>query len=175
MAAQTDTIPAVGRSNNIVDIRAGMLFPLPFRVFGMLFILTGVITTGIEPILSVLLMIVGAGVVTAFEGTEINTENNTYREYYSFLMIRRGSRRNYARIDRLFILSSERVGRIPMATFWRLDKFDGVEFNAYVKFSDGVRVFLFTHRDKAVVTGRLTRIGSTLKVPVVDYTLRSRR
>src|SRR5690554_5280821 len=100
MAAQTDTIPAVGRPNNIVDIRAGMLFPFPFRVLGVLFILTGIVTTAIEPILSVFLVIVGIGVVSAYEGTEIDAANNTFREYYSFLMVRRGSRRSYARIDR---------------------------------------------------------------------------
>src|SRR5690606_1345168 len=167
---QTNSIPAVGRPNDIVDIRAGMLFPFPFRVFGAIFILTGVVMMLIEPIPSVLLIIIGIGVVTAYEGDEIDPAHNTFSEYYSFLTIRKGSRRTFSRIEKLFIHSSALRERIPMATFWWSHKLDRVDYNAYVKFSEGTRVFLFSHGDKKEVVERLNRIASTLNVPVADYT-----
>jgi|SRR5690606_731817 hypothetical protein len=170
MAAQPNSIPAVGRPNDIVDIRAGMLFPFPFRIFGAVFILTGLLMTAIEPVPSVLLMLVGLGVVTAYEGTEIDTSRNTFREYYSFLMIRNGARKSFVGIDRVFICASSMNEQIPMATFWWSRKSDRVEYNAYVQFSDGTRVFLFSNERKHVVIERLNRIGSLLHVRVSDQT-----
>lgn len=118
--------------------------------------------------MAVPLFVVGAAIVTAYQGTEIHPDSHQYREYVSFLFLKKGRPKRYESIERIFISSAKVSQRIHTAHTTKSATFTKVEYNAYLKFGDGVKIFLCSDRNKARLLQRLSEVGRDIKIPVVD-------
>ena len=153
-----------------IDIRCGRLFPFQFQVIAIVFLIGSVATFYLNPVIALLLILISVVILTAHEGTEINSSARTYREYNSFLFIRSGQHKKYSGIEKIFI-NSEKVSQ-KMYTPHTLDSstFRHINYNAWLKFDNGVKVHLMSKKDKEALLGMLGKIAMFLNTSVVDAT-----
>ena len=154
----------------IVDIKSGSLFPFPFLVLGAVVFLAGVGALASNTVLSLFLLVTAAGILTAHEGTEVNPSSRTYREYQSFLFMKKGKPKNYDSIEKIFVNSGKVSQTVYTAHTSSSSTFSSVEYNAYLKFSDGVKVFLLSKKSKPKLLEKLRDAARILNVSVVDNT-----
>ncbi|MEX1240434.1 MAG: hypothetical protein WEB30_11975 [Cyclobacteriaceae bacterium] len=153
-----------------VDIKSGRLFPFQFLVLGFIILLSGFAVVGPYMIIGIILIIAGAVILTAHEGTEIMPDSNSYREYNSILFIKTGKGKKYQRIEKIFINPVRVSKTIYTAHTSSSSTFQDVEYNAYLKFSDGEKIFLLSGKNKNRIRNRLKIIAETLNIPLQDNT-----
>ena len=120
--------------------------------------------------LSVILGLVGLVILTTHSGTEIDPATKTFREYHSMLFFRRGEKEKYDGVENIFINSSKVSQTVHPAHTLDSATFNHVEYNAYLKFSDGKKIFLMSKKDKDVLIGQLQPIANRLETELVDHT-----
>lgn len=161
MDDQTDT----------VDIKCGRLFPFPFFVLGGAVFLAGVGSMTHLPWIAIVLILLGAMVLTAYEGTEISPHKKTLREYNSFLfVIKSGKSVKYESIEKIFINSAKISQRIYTAHTMNSSNFTNVEYNAWLKLGDGSKIFLASDRKKKRLVERFEVIAKSLNTALTDTT-----
>ena len=153
-----------------VDIKSGTLFPFQFLVLGAIIFVAGLAVVGPYMIIGLVLIIAGAIILTAHEGTEISPGSRTYREYNSILFIKSGKDKKYERIEKIFINPVRISQRLYTAHTMSPATFLHVGYNAYLKFSDGEKIFLFSGKNKSRLKKRLAGIAKILNIPVQDNT-----
>lgn len=154
-----------------VDIKSGKLFPFQFLVLAGIFLLAGLAVAIPHPIIGTILIITGAIILTADEGTEITPASNSYREYNSFLFIKTGKDKRYPQLEKIFINRAMVTQKVYTAHTMSSSTFSGVEYNAYLKFSDGVKIFLLSGKNKSRMKDRLQGVARTLNIPLQDNSL----
>jgi hypothetical protein len=97
-------------------------------------------------------------------------ESNSYREYNSILFIKTGKGKKYQRIEKIFINPVRVSKTIYTAHTSNSSTFQDVEYNAYLKFSDGEKIFLLSGKNKNRIRNRLKIIAETLNIPLQDNT-----
>lgn len=157
--------------NNFVDIKCGRLFPFHFHLVAVAFIAGGMGTITISPIFSIVLLLLAGLILTAYEGTEIDKDSRTYREYQSFLFLKRGARKKYDCIEKIYINAGKVSRKMYTAHTTHSSIFTDVEYSAYLKFGDGVRVFLMSSKNKDKLMNRVRHLGERLNTSVTDNTL----
>lgn len=155
---------------SIVDIKSGRLFPFQFLVLGFIIFITGIAVVGPYMVIGITLIIAGAGILTAHEGTEIIPSSNTYREYNSILFIKTGKGKKYQRIEKIFINPARVSQKVYTAHTLNSSTFDDIEYNAYLKFSDGEKIFLLSGKNKNRIKDRLKLVADSLDIPLQDNT-----
>jgi hypothetical protein len=115
-------------------------------------------------------MLSGILILTAYEGTEINPGSRTYREYNSFLFLKKGKRKKYGSIEKIFVNSGKVTQKVYTAHTMTSATFSRVEYNAWLKFRDGEKLFLASARNKEKLLKRLNEIAGKLNTSVVDST-----
>ena len=158
-------------SKPVVDIKSGALFPFPFLVLGAVVLVAGVAVVTTQFLLSIFLMLTAGIILTAHEGTEIDPSKNTYREYQSYLFIKKGKVTEYDQIEKIFVNATKVSQRMYTAHTSNSSTFSNVEYNAYLKFTDGVKIFLLSKKNKARLLARLEKVARALNIPVTDSTL----
>ncbi|MEX2235689.1 MAG: hypothetical protein WD824_26260 [Cyclobacteriaceae bacterium] len=153
-----------------VDIKCGSVFPFPFLVLGAVFFIAGAAVFVTHPVISIVLIVAGVVILTAYEGTEINPASRTYREYNSFLFIKKGKAKKYNGIEKIFINKAKVSQRVYTAHTSNSAIFTDTEYNAYLKFNEGEKVFLFSGKNKTKLLKRLNDISRSLNTQVVDNT-----
>jgi len=157
----------MARQTQIVDIRGAMLFPFPFLLLGAGFILAGLGVMINHPLIALILIGVGVSVVTAYEGTEIDLANHTWREYNAILFLKKGKPRRYEVIEKLYINSGKVSQRVYTAHTTSSTTFSNTEYNAYLKI-DSEKVFLFSGRNKKKMVRRGRAIAGMLHTAFQD-------
>ena len=155
----------------VVDIKSGPLFAFQFLVLGGVFLLAGIIAAGPYLLVGAALVLIGTVILTAHEGTEISPDARVYREYNSFLFIKTGAGKKYDRIEKIFVNPGRVTRRYYTAHTSSSSTFTDMEYNGYVKFSDGVKVFLLSGRNRDKVITRLKGVADSLNIPFQDNTL----
>ena len=163
----------MAENNLTVNIKGGRLFPFPFLLLGAVFCIAGFPLLTTSPLFAGISLLAGASILTAHEGTEINPSTRTFREYNSFLFLKRGRNKKYSAIEKIFVNSGKVSQRIYTAHTMNSGIFTNMEYNAFLKFEDGVKVFLVSHKNKNRLLLKLNKIGRALNVPVVDNTTRN--
>lgn len=151
-----------------VDIKSGRLFPFQFLVLGFIILISGIAVVGPYMIIGIILIVAGAVILTAHEGTEIMPDTNSYREYNSILFIKTGKGKKYERIEKIFINPVRVSQKIYTAHTMNSSTFEDVEYNAYLKFSDGEKIFLLSGKNKNKIRNRLKAIADSLNIPLQD-------
>jgi len=155
-----------------VDVKSGTLFPLPFLVLGAICFIAGAGVFVMHPIISIILIVGGILILTSYEGTEIDPSSKTYREYNSFLFIKKGKAKTYQGIEKIFINSARVSQTVYTAYSSKSSSFSSTEYNAYLKFNEGEKVFLLSGKDKTKLLKKLRDISRSLNTSVVDNTVR---
>ena len=154
-----------------VDIKSGRLFPFQFLVLGAVILVAGIAVAGPYVIIGVVLILAGAVILTAHEGTEIYPATNTYREYNSILFIKTGKGKKYESIEKIFINPVKVSQRMYSAHTMNSSTFQHIEYNAYLKFSDGEKIFLLSGKNRDRIRSRLKLVAETLNIPLQDNTV----
>lgn len=162
--------------SDTVDIKCGRLFPLPFLVLGGAVFLAGVGSITHLPWIATILILLGATVLTAYEGTEISPATKTLREYNAFLfLIRTGKSVKYESIEKIFVNSASVSQKIYTAHTLNSSTFTNLEYNAWLKLGDGSKIFLASDRRKERLLKRFEGIARTLHTQLTDTTSQHHR
>lgn len=124
-----------------------------------------------SPLLSSVLFLLGAIILTAYEGVEIIPEDRDYRVYHAWLFTKRGQRKKYQTIDKIFINSGKVSQKIYTAHTTNSATFSKIEYNAWLKFGDGETVFLTSDKSKSRLLRKLDGVGRGLQTTVTDNTV----
>ena len=123
--------------NATIDIKSGKLFPFQFLVLGVVILFAGIAVVVPHAIIGCLLIIGSAMILTAHEGTEITPAAKTYREYNSVLFLKTGKPKKYKSIEKIFVNPVKRTQKMYTPRTLHSSTFSNVEYNAFLKFSDG--------------------------------------
>ncbi|GAA0890577.1 hypothetical protein GCM10009122_02550 [Fulvivirga kasyanovii] len=151
-----------------IDLVSGRLFPWYFQLAGGLVLITGIAYFQSHLLLSLALFLISILVFTGYSGIEIDPQAKTYRPYYSFLFLKTGKRTRYAGIDRIYINANQVSQRVFTAHTNSSTTFKNVDFDAYIKFNNGVKEYIMTKRDKNALINKLKSVAEALDTPLVD-------
>jgi hypothetical protein len=154
-----------------IDVKFGSLFPWPFRLIALIVFLIGLLLILEKTFLSLGLMLIGGFILSGAEGTEINRVEKTYLDYKSFFFMKRGEKKKYADIEKIFVSTSKRTQQLYTAHTNHSSTFENLEFNGFLKLNDGEKVQLLRKRKKSDLIKVLKRVGTFLNVPVEDNTI----
>lgn len=117
-------------------------------------------------------LIVAAGLVlSAAEGTEIDTSKNRYREYTSFyFMLKTGKWKSFDGAEKLFMNRSKTSMQMYTAHTNHASVFTNQQFTGYLKLTNGTKIHLLTSRKKEKLAATLNEAASFLNIPVQDNT-----
>jgi hypothetical protein len=156
---------------NVVDIKSGLLFPLHFRFFSVLALIGACVLLRESVTLATLLALASLFVLSASEGTVVDSHAKRYSEYTSmYFIFRKNDWKMFHEIEKIFIKQSSKSRRITTAHTAQSSQFLYTEYDAWLKFDDGTKVHLFSKKNKVQVGNRTKEIAAKLAVPVEDFT-----
>lgn len=154
----------------MIDIKSGPLFPWHFRFVGLILLVSSLPLFISNLLLALLLLVVGLAIVSAYEGTEIDSALKVYREYTSFfLLIKAGKFERYVDVEKVFITKSTESQQMYTAHTTQSSTFENVVYNAYVKFSTGEKIHLLREKYKDKLIKKLKTLSESLQVEIVDH------
>jgi hypothetical protein len=154
----------------IINIKAES-FPWQAKFVGVLLLIGALNLITNYWWLSIILAVVGLTLLTGHSGTQIDFANKTFREYNSYLFIRRGVSKKYNQVESVFINKAKVSQQMYTAHTSSSSTFHSVVFNAYLEFDDGIKLFLTSRKDKAKLINFLNPLVSALSVDLLDNTL----
>lgn len=154
-----------------INLRSGSLFPWHFQFMAAIILIIGLALILERTLVASVLILAGGFILTGSSGVEIDKVQKTYREYTSFFLIRRGKKKKYQDVEKLFINSSKTTTQMSSAKANHTTTFINQEFNGYLKFSDGQKLFLLSTRKKEKLETVLSSVSNFLQVPIQDTTL----
>jgi hypothetical protein len=119
---------------------------------------------------SIGLILVCGIVLSGAEGTEIDKETRTYRDYKSFFFLKSGSTEKFTAIEKIFVSTSTKKQRVYYGRTNQSSIFEFLEYNGFLKFSDGTKIQLLQKRRKSDLIKALEKIAKFLDVPLEDNT-----
>jgi hypothetical protein len=154
-----------------IDVKFGSLFPWPFRFIAVVVLLVGLSLILEKTFLGIGLMLIGGFILSGSEGTEINRAEKSYLDYKSFFFVKSGNKKKYGEIEKIFVSTSKMKQQLYTAHTNHSSTFENLEFNGFLKFSNGEKVQLLRKRKKSDLIKELKRVGMFLNVPVEDNTV----
>jgi hypothetical protein len=155
-----------------LNIKAGLLFPWQFLVIGALMMIGGLSFIPTKPMVAGVLLLAGAFIVTAREGTEIDGLQKRYREYTTFFFLfKKGAWKSFPAAEKVFLNAAKVTSQVHTAHTNHSATFKNTEYNGYLKLADGTKLHLLTHRKKEKLVRVLQNVASFLKIPFQDNTL----
>lgn len=148
-----------------------MLFPFHFVFMGAVVFIVGLVLIMQRTGVSVILMGIGATILTGTSGIEIDKERLVYREYMGFFFMKTGRWIRFEGIEKIFI-NSTRVTRTmygPMSN--HSASFTNRQYNAFLKFDDGKKIHLSSKGNKTRLINRVSPVADALEVPIDDQTV----
>lgn len=152
----------------MINIKFGPLFPWHFRLLAIvaLILSLGLIPENIWA--GIFTSLLGLLALVAHEGTEINLANKTYREYRSFLFLKTGKLMSCPEIEKIFINKSEESQTIYSAHTMHSSTFEGIVYNAYLKFSNGKKIHLLKTKNKHKLINKLKSLSEIAHIEITD-------
>ncbi len=156
-------------SNDSLVIKLDKLFPFHFLLLGYALLFVGLLATFLSPYASPFFLFFGALFVTGTRGLEVNEIAKKYRAFNAFFFIKFGEWKSYDQFDHIFINSSKTSQKVnTMVTTGITAR--NLEYNAYLKFNDGYKLYLSTKRDKAELLNKVSGFAETFSLDVIDHT-----
>ena len=150
-----------------IHIRNGLLFPVQFQILGYSLLFFGLVLLIINIWVSIIFMLLGLLIVTAFAGIEF--KNKHYREYNAFYFIKSGNWKSFDSIEKIFIKKFKRSQRL----YGRANQSSIIKsyiYKAFLKFGDGETVLLYKNKNKSKLDKKILALTTNLKTEVTDYT-----
>jgi hypothetical protein len=152
--------------NQYLNIKTGLLFPFQFQILGYVLLLSGLGLLVIHILASIILILLGGLIVTAYSGVEFN--DNKYREYNSFFFLRFGKWEKLEKVEKIFIKkikkSQKFYGRANQSSTIR-----NVIYKAFLKFDDGNTILLKENKDKIKLGQKVQKLNQYFKTEIIDY------
>lgn len=152
-----------------ISIKAESL-PWQAKFLGLLFLVVAFSVFTSFWWLSILLVTLAILLLTGHSGTEIDPKEKTFKEYYSYLFIRRGAKEKYNEIERIFINRSNVSEKMYTPRTLNSSTFRSAIYSAYLKLDDDRKIFLTSRKDKKSLIQFLNPVVTTLKIELVDHT-----
>lgn len=153
----------------MIDLRFGFLFPWHFRLIGLLGLIGAFGIFQPYPLWSSILFLVSILVLSAAEGTEINTANNTFREYTSYMFMKTGKFNSIPSVEKLFVTKGTEAQVMHTAHTNHSATFESVVYNGYLKFASGEKIHLLRDKKKERLILKLVPLSEGLKVDIIDH------
>ncbi len=153
----------------MIDLRFGFLFPWPMRLAAALGILGALGIMQSYPLWSLVLFLGCVFVLVSSEGTEIDTTNQTLREYTSYMFIKSGKFNRFPSIEKIFITKGKETQVMHTAHTNHSATFESTVHNGYLKFSNGEKILLLRIKNKDRLIEKLSLLSKGLKVEIVDH------
>jgi hypothetical protein len=155
----------------MINIRFGYYFPWQFRLVASVAFLASLGGFMAGSFMGALLLLVASGsVLTATEGTQVNTLNNTLREYTSVLFFKKGKFRTLLPVESIYITQGKENQKMHSAFANHGSTFENIVFNGYLKISSGEKIHLLRDKNKKLVLEKINPLAKGLKKEIVDYT-----
>lgn len=154
-----------------IDVKAGRLFPFHFLVLGGVALFAGLFMIVNQPIAGSVLVFIGLLIFTAHEGTVINPESRTIREYYSFFFLKTGQASPYETIESIAIHKAKISQKMFTAHTTRSSTFTHIEYRAYLKILPDEKILLTRSRNKTKLMNKVRKIAQALNISVVDHAI----
>lgn len=152
-----------------LDIKSGPLFPLPFRFVAVMLIIAALALFSVYPLVSLMLLLAGAGMLSAQAGIEFYKDQRSYREYFTLFFIRFGKLQPYHGVEKVFINSGQVSQRVYTAHTTTSAVFSNVQYRGFVKFSDGTKLLLARSKKKSSIEEVLQKVASYLNAAMMDH------
>lgn len=152
-----------------IDFRTAAYFSLPFHLVAAAFDLFGLIAL-LEGVwwLAVLLWVVSLLVFTTHYRLQLDLSTKTYHDYLWVLGMKIGEKGSFDGVEYVFIkkakVSQTVHARVASTTI------EKEVCDAYLKFSNGTTLHLFTKDSREAVLQKLKKIAEQLKTEIIDYT-----
>jgi hypothetical protein len=156
--------------NRKIDIKAES-FPWQAKLLGILCMFVAFFLAISHWWLAAIIAVLGLILVTGYSGTEINPESKTFREYTSYLFLRKGATEKYNGIEKIFINEANVSQKMYSAHTLNSSTFRSVVYNVYLKFDDGKKIFLTNSKNKSRLLNNLHPVASALGIDLVDNTV----
>ena len=157
--------------NDKIDVKFGSLFPWPFRLIAAVVLVVGLSLILEKTFLSIGLILIGGFILSGTEGTEINRIEKSYLDYKSYFFMKSGHKKKYSGIEKIFVSTSKMRQEFYTIHTNRSSIYETLEFNGFLKFSNGEKVQLLRKRKKSDLIKELKKVATFLNVPVEDNTV----
>jgi hypothetical protein len=154
-----------------IDVKFGSLFPWPFRLIAVIVLLVGLSLILEKTFLSIGMMLIGGFILSGSEGTEINRTEKSYLDYKSFFFMKSGDKKKYSDIEKIFVSTSKTKQQLHTVHTNHSSIFENVEFNGFLKFSNGEKVQLLRKRKRSDLLKELKKVATFLNVTIEDNTV----
>ncbi len=151
------------------DIKFGALLPWTFRLLASCAFILGLSVLPVNLWIGIPLSVLSFFALVAYEGTEINSTNKTYREYTSFLFFKAGKFQPYTDINKIFINRSKESQKMYTAHTLHSSTFEDVVYNAWLKFSNGEKIHLLKSKSKDRLMRVLKPLSEAIQVEITDH------
>ena len=153
-----------------IDIRYGNLFPWPFHLVAGLVLLVALSLIIEKTFVSIGFAVACVFVLSGYEGTEIDKDKRTYKDYKSFFFVKSGRNVKFHEVEKIFVSTSKTMQKLHTAHTNKHSIYENTEYNGFLKFSDGTKIQLLRKRKKTDLIKALENIAKFLDVPLEDNT-----
>lgn len=154
-----------------IDIRSGSLFPWHFQLIAVFILIAGITLFIQKPVVGSILVLASGFMLSASSGIEIDKAKNKYREYMSFYFIlKNGKWRKFTGAEKVFINNSNVSSTLYTARTNQRAVFKKIEYNAYLKLTDGTKIHLASNTKKEKLVATMNQATSFLNIPLQDNT-----
>lgn len=160
----------MAKTKNKIDIRFGSLFPWHFQLVAASVLLVALSLIIEKTFVSIGLILICGFILSGQEGTEIDKEERSYRDYKSFFFLKSGSKVKFTAIEKIFVSTSKMRQQIFRIHTNQSSIFEHIEYNGFLKFSDGTKIQLLRKRKRSDLIKALKNIAAFLEVPLEDNT-----
>lgn len=152
-----------------INLKSGRLFPWYFQLIGIGFLPISVMFLASNFIVSIILMILAIFILTSFSGFEIDVQNKIYHPYYAFFfLLKSGKKKKFHSVEKLYINANNVSQRIYTFHTMQSSTFKNVEYDAYIKFDNGVKEYLITDKKLDRLKKKLGGLSEAIGIPISD-------
>jgi hypothetical protein len=148
------------------SIRSQPLFPFPFKAMGAGIILVSILFFDVY--FFPFAMLLGGFFLSGHRGVQFDFSQKRVRDYYSFWYLKFGTWNSLVPMEKLFIVASK-VTKTYNSRYNNSSQVTTTEFDAYLKFQNGQKLYLATRGKKAPLEAVLNPLASQLQLPLEDF------
>ena len=155
-------------SNKKFDFKGGKLFPWHFQLVGLLLGLGGLAAIVGSPIIAPFFILIGALILTAYSGVEF--DGDSFKEYNSFLFMKNGKKKRLGGVEKIFVNSRRMSQKIYTVHTNASVTAKNIEYSAYLKFENGIKIHLADEKNKGKLMERLGPLRDFFGTHIQDNT-----
>lgn len=151
-----------------MTIKQGFIFPWNFRLFGILLIISAVVSIPLNIWFFPPLIFIGSMLLLARSGIEFDKNQNTYRPFNAFLSFRFGDKLILKTVDKIFINHNMAKSTTYTAHTAKAYTSKDSVFDAYLKFADGEKIHIKSNKAKNIIMKEMQELAKYLETDLID-------